>query len=434
MTWNFRFKPGILVPRKRIVARPWTFIDLFAGAGGLSEGFARQGFLPVSHVEMNKDACETLLTRAFYYELRKSQEGMEFYRDYLRGNVSKEDFRSKTPEIIKNSVICETMSEETLPSVFNRIDAQMKAMHVRKIDIVIGGPPCQAYSIVGRSRKDMSTDPRNKLYLLYLEVLRRYQPKLFVFENVQGITTAAGGEYFEDMQNKSREYGYELEARLLKSEDYGVLQKRRRMILIGIRKDQLKINKHFPFPEQIYDFDDFVVDDLLSDLPALEPGQSSSEYAGPASPYLVSTGIRKDDDILTWHIARPLNPHDAQIYNLAIAHWNSEHRVLDYSEYPEQLKTHRKQTVFQDRFKVVPGDAHTCQTMVAHIAKDGHYYIHPDINQCRSITVREAARIQSFPDDFYFEGSRTAAFTQIGNAVPPLLACHVAAFVRKYLG
>ena len=412
--------------------RSFTFIDLFAGAGGLSEGFTRAGFMPVAHVEMNPHACETLLTRSCFYYLSETIEDADLYKRYLNGEVSKESFRSLIPESVKSSVICETMSPDSLPGIFRRIDAQMKLDHVRKIDVVIGGPPCQAYSIAGRSRKDMSDDPRNNLYLLYLEFLKRYRPKLFVFENVQGITTAANGFYFEDMKKRSRDCGYSLEARLLNAEDYGVLQKRKRMILIGVRNDVLK-NRDFPFPRPIFVNDDFVVNDLLSDLPRLNPGQSANRYLTPPTDYLLKTGIRKPDDVLTWHIARPLNAHDAVIYNMAIQHWNENHRVLSYDQYPDGLKTHANQIDFLDRFKVVPGNESACQTMVAHIAKDGHYYIHPDINQCRSITVREAARIQSFPDDFFFEGPRTSAFTQIGNAVPPLLAYQVALFVNKYL-
>ena len=172
---------------------------------------------------------------------------------------------------------------------------------------------------------------------------------------------------------------------------------------------------------------------LLSDLPAIEPGEENNRYRpGKFSSYLHKTGLRKPGDVLTLHQARTNREQDREIYRLTIRAWNEgQGRRLNYAELPDSLKTHKNTEDFQDRFKIVAADEHVSQTMVAHIAKDGHYYIHPDIKQARSLSIREAARIQSFPDDFYFEGGRTAAFRQIGNAVPPLLARAIAKAIRK---
>ena len=170
-----------------------NFIDLFAGAGGLSEGFIREGFLPVAHVEMNKDACDTLRTRTAFHWL-KEQGRVEEYYDYLENLISRDELWAKIPNHLIKSVINTEISEETLPNIFNQIDAELGK---KKVDVVIGGPPCQAYSVAGRVRKDMSNDPRNHLYKHYVKFLQKYQPKMFVFENVPGILTAKNGHYLE---------------------------------------------------------------------------------------------------------------------------------------------------------------------------------------------------------------------------------------------
>jgi DNA (cytosine-5)-methyltransferase 1 len=172
---------------------------------------------------------------------------------------------------------------------------------------------------------------------------------------------------------------------------------------------------------------------IFSDLPELKPGEGSivGKYSGPVNSYLSSAEIRNGISTITHHITRPHNTNDLAIYKIAIEKFH-EGKRLKYTDLPEKLRTQKNTTSFLDRFKVV-SDKGFSHTVVAHIAKDGHYYIHPDIEQCRSISVREAARIQSFPDDFYFEGSRTSAFTQIGNAVPPLMAQVIAKAISRLL-
>ena len=148
-----------------------------------------------------------------------------------------------------------------------------------------------------------------------------------------------------------------------------------------------------------------------------------------------TTAIRNGIEIVTQHVARPHTEQDKKIYRIAVDKWNQKGERLDYNDLPDELKTHNNRHSFVDRFKIVAQDLNYSQTIVAHIAKDGHYYIHPDVEQNRSITVREAARLQSFPDDYYFEGvkegaNRTAAFKQIGNAVPPLMAEIIAKAIK----
>ncbi len=408
-----------------------NYIDLFAGAGGLSEGFTSIGFNPVAHVEMNREACETLKTRAVYYYLKDNGK-LDEYKKYLLGELSKEKLYSTVPEVVLKSVIHQTMSEENMPVLFDLIDDLKKEQHVEQIDLIVGGPPCQAYSLVGRAVKsdNMVGDPRNYLYRLYIEVLKKYRPTMFVFENVPGLLTANDGQYFEDMKIAFKDAGYTIDHSVLNAKDFDVLQDRRRVILIGWKKE---LEYRYPVFEE--KASTHKVAELLSDLPAIQSGEENNNYVSSKfNAYLKKTGIRKVDDILTWHVARPHIERDREIYRKVIAAWFEDKKRIKYTDLPEELCTHKNRTAFLDRFKVVASDMPTCHTMMAHISKDGHYFIHPDIKQARSITVREAARIQSFPDDFYFEGSRTAAFTQIGNAVPPLMAKGIAIKIKEMLG
>ena len=398
-----------------------TYLDLFAGAGGLSEGFASAGYQPIAHVEMDSDACDTLKTRECYYYLNALGKNCK-YNDYLKGLLSREQLYQMVPASILDSVICKTMSDESMPSIFQRIDKAIIDRGAVDIDIILGGPPCQAYSIAGRSRKRMDDDPRNTLYKLYFQAIERYNPSMFVFENVPGLYTAGGGTHLEAIVSGFRERGYELDYHVLNASEYGVLQNRKRIILIGWKKGTGHSYPEFRKIEESYR-----VSNVFEDLPAIEPGQFSDSYASRTiNRYLTDTGIRSQNDVLTWHVARTNLERDRDIYRIAIKAWKDEGKRLKYTDLPDELTTHNNRTSFLDRFKVVADDISASHTMVAHISKDGHHYIHPDIKQARSISVREAARIQSFPDNFHFERSRTAAFRQIGNAVPPLLARTIA--------
>lgn len=407
-----------------------NFLDLFAGAGGLSEGFIRAGFEPVAHVESDQAACFTLRTRMAYHWL-KAHGRTELYADYLNGDINRPEFYEHVPEQVVGSVINAEIGAETLPDIFRQVDALVGN---RALDLIVGGPPCQAYSIVGRSRdrNRMKGDKRNYLYLYYAEFLKRYKPSYFVFENVTGLLSARdedGNLYFNAMRDLFLECGYETEYMTLSAEDYGVLQSRKRIILVGRRG---KATGFYPEPDKWNP--GVKVREVFRDLPAIGAGEG---VTGPCrvktyrGTWQIEAGIRNEELPVTWHQARPNNEQDLEIYRIVVDLWNREKTRLDYNVLPDRLKTHRHRDSFLDRFKVVASDLPFSHTVVAHIAKDGHYYIHPDMKQNRSITPREAARLQTFPDDYYFESGngvpgRTPAFRQIGNAVPVLLARKIA--------
>jgi DNA (cytosine-5)-methyltransferase 1 len=413
-----------------------NFIDLFAGAGGLSEGFIRAGFTPVAHVEMDKAACNTLLTRTAYHHLKDKSE-LNTYIRYLKGEINRSDLHKLLPVEIQKSVINLPIGDETNNQIFQQID-QLKGN--KTIDLIIGGPPCQAYSLAGRSRdkNKMKDDSRNYLFVQYARYLEYYKPRFFVFENVLGLLSAKdkeGKSYIEQMKELFRSVGYETEHNVLEAKDYGVLQNRKRIILIGRRGTE----KGF-YPEFEKWIPGVTVSEVLNDLKPLKAGEGNffaTPYNVSVSEYLKNSHIRNGLEFTTQHIARPHTEQDKEIYRIAINKWNKGER-LDYNELPSRLKTHKNTHSFVDRFKVVPANLPASQTVVAHIARDGHYYIHPDLEQNRSLTPREAARLQSFPDDFFFEGvtekpSRTAAFKQIGNAVPPLVAEKIAKSINTLL-
>jgi len=409
-----------------------NYIDLFAGAGGLSEGFIRAGFNPIAHVEMNKDACDTLKTRAAYHWLKENGKEKIYY-DYLKSETkNKEEFwrNNNIPSNIIHSVINTEISKETLPDIFRKIDSELGG---KKVDLIIGGPPCQAYSIVGRARKDMESDPRNHLYKYYVQFLEKYQPRMFVFENVPGILSAKNGEYLQKIFDAVENAGYNVnipQKKHLNSKDFGVLQDRKRVIIIGWKKELGLSYPEFEGTENNFQ----ILKDLFADLKPLKNGDgtlNAVEYVQETTEYLKQAKIRNGLDFVTQHIVRPNNENDLEIYRIAVDEWNKGKR-LNYATLPLKLIKHNNTESFTNRFQVVNGQG-ISHTVVAHIAMDGHYYIHPDKKQNRSISVREAARIQSFPDDYFFEGSRTAAFKQIGNAVPPLMAEKIAEKIREMI-
>ncbi len=411
-----------------------TFLDVFAGGGGLSEGFVQEGFKPVGHVEADVAACNTLRTRMAFHWLSKRGR-LDIYADYLNGRMTREELYAVVPPVVTASVVNDEVSPRSMCRIYRRVDELLRG---RELDVLVGGPPCQAYSVVGRSRDPdgMVEDKRNYLYRCYAHFLARYQPKYFVFENVMGLLSAkdrSGNGYLEEMTRRFSQLGYETKLSVLCAKDYGVLQNRKRVILVGHRRGE---QGEYPEPENWQP--NVTVNEVFKDLPPLTAGEGET---GPCrllrkrSAWQVRAGVRSTLPV-TWHQARPHTEQDLEIYRITVERWNEGRQRLKYSTLPSRLKTHRNSVSFTDRFKVVAGNLPFAHTVVAHICKDGHYYIHPDIEQNRSITPREAARLQTFPDDYYFEGvngrpSRTHAFRQIGNAVPVLLSRGIAAKLRE---
>lgn len=250
------------------------FIDLFAGCGGLSEGFIQAGYTPVAHVEMNEAACFTLKTRMAYHWLKKNGK-LADYCAYLRGEISRDEFYEKIPSQILDSVINEEVGEETLKSLFEKIDA---AKGNGAIDLIVGGPPCQAYSLVGRAsdKKHMKGDPRNYLFRFYIKFLEKYQPKCFVFENVIGLLSAAdenGKKYLDMMKEGFKATGYAVDLRVINTKELGVPQARKRVIIIG-QRDVEKVD----YPDISGTEFAYTVGDMFAGLPHMKAGEHKEPF------------------------------------------------------------------------------------------------------------------------------------------------------------
>lgn len=396
--------------------RNFNFIDLFAGCGGLSEGFYRMGYKALAHVEINPTACQTLRTRMKYY-------GYENYEDaVLEMDITRDDVIDRINDVVKDE----------------------------KVDIIIGGPPCQAYSSLGRAKDDnaMQDDPRNFLFESYVKVLNHYLPKFFVFENVTGILTAKiNGKHIINtiVEALGENYNVKFDPKMmvLNSANYGVPQIRKRVIIVGVRKD-ISIT-----PEEIYEgiikthYDPEMADkdaaglkkyvtvrDAIEELPPIHPGGGKPiiEFISKRDNEFLKRIRSEEDKTLRDHVARNHNEKDIERY---VAMSKNKWTFQDMLEKREDLR-HEKQRVFGNSYTVQWWDLPS-KTIIAHLYKDGNQFIHPDYKQGRTFSVREAARIQSFPDDFVFEGPRTEQFKQIGNAVPPLLAEAIAKCIKGKL-
>lgn len=393
----------------------FSFIDLFAGCGGLSEGFYRKGFNALAHVEIDKYACETLRKRMSFYEYKNAEDAV------IEHDITDEHILDVIDGVVRN----------------------------RKVDIIIGGPPCQAYSTAGRARdpEGMKNDPRNFLFESYVKVLEHYMPKLFVFENVTGLLSAnVQGKQIIDEVLSALGRNYKLvtdtERIVLNAVNYGVPQIRKRVIIFGVRKD-LPISPEFLYDNLVKTHaapDDVTsrkklkkcvtVRDAIGELPSLLQGEGKPEIPFTYSlgnEFLKRIGSSRNT-ILRDHLCRKHNPTDVERYReMSRNHWTFQELLQNRPD----LK-HEKARVFNNSYVVQFLDQPS-RTIIAHLVKDGNQYIHPDPAQGRTLTVREAARLQSFPDDFEFAGSRGEKFRQIGNAVPPLFAEALASSILKAL-
>jgi DNA (cytosine-5)-methyltransferase 1 len=476
---------------------------------------------------MERSAHSTLELRSFFRQFPYGKVPDDYYA-FLRGEITREilfNKHSAQATAAKNEAWLDTMgSGEDFNNRLDQRIASVIAGHDRWI--LIGGPPCQAYSVIGRSRNcgvenyRLETDKKSTLYREYLRILAKHQPPVFVMENVKGLLSAKvnGSSMFEkilsDLQDPAavfssfenkKNYRYRIyslvkrpqkrsekvgtfhlpEDFIVKCEHYGIPQARHRVILLGIREDLASI-----LPDILKSEDPVCTESVLNDLPRLRSGlsretdsqdswiqrifdiseqlwvkQSAEKYGQDFKNRLISVlndpvynhHNRGSDQFIScepsvnerlkwWYLDPRLHGvcnhstrghifEDIQRYLFASCFSSIFQVSPKLHEYPtELLPNHRNATSghFDDRFRVqVYG--HPSKTITSHISKDGHYYIHPDPHQCRSLTVREAARLQTFPDNYFFCGNRTQQYVQVGNAVPPLLAYKIANIVYDFL-
>jgi DNA (cytosine-5)-methyltransferase 1 len=499
-------------------------IDLFAGPGGLGEGFSslrtsenRPVFRIRLSIEMDEFAHRTLELRAFFRNFPKGQAPEQYY-DYLRGKLSHKQLFEAFPDEAKEASQEAWHAELGSPHTPKReIDDRVStALAGRDNWVLIGGPPCQIYSLVGRSRvlgskngkRKYEDDPKHGLYRRYLRVIAKHKPPVFVMENVKGLLSAKikGESIFERILEDLKSPGQgsddpDLEYRLVSlvqradegspeprefvvcSEKYGVPQARHRIMILGIRSDIDRRHRLLRRSRLA------TVAEAIGDLPRLRSGISknsdsavlwqeairkltgqhwirngaisrSMRQALRSACRRVGTSLDRGAEFVPckpdpafksdWfldrrldgvcnHAARSHIPPDLQRYFFAAVFAREMGRspLLEHFPRPllpshENVKLALKETKFNDRFRVQLRNRPST-TVVSHIAKDGHYFIHYDPSQARSLTVREAARLQTFPDNYLFEGPRTEQYKQVGNAVPPLLAKQISEIVAQLL-
>lgn len=398
-------------------------LDLFAGCGGLSDGFLQTGFYnEVAAVEWLKPQVDTLRNRL------RTKWGIENANDaVIHFDIQREEelfYGWKDDD--------EFGSSEGLDRFVKDSDG---------VDIVIGGPPCQAYSVAGRVRdeKGMVNDYRNFLFEHYLNIVSRYQPKLFVFENVPGMLSAKPGEVFvtELVREGFSNIGYEiiddLKIALINSSEFGVPQNRKRIIIVGIHKSILNSDQNAQ--ELLHDFYENIlhvykvekastVEEAIGDLQKFLPIESEDRKK------IVYEPIDNSGLALSWHKPRYHSERDKGIFKLLAK--DIDEGTNEYTDSKKLSELYEERVGSKSpihRYHVLRKHQPST-TIIAHLYKDGNRFIHYDYKQARTITPREAARIQSFDDDFEFIGGQGAVYQMIGNAVPPKLAKAVALAIK----
>lgn len=391
--------------------KPITYIDLFAGCGGLSDGFEQtKQYQPLAFVEWSKIACKTLLGRL------NSKWHCNFdYKQVINFDIQ------KTNELINGwNASPDYLGHPGLDSIIKG-----------RVDLIIGGPPCQAYSIAGRVRdKDgMQNDYRNYLFESYVKLVNHFKPSFFIFENVEGILSAKPGgvSIVSRIEDAFKKINYSIpenlrEIALINSADFGVPQIRKRVIILGINNMKFKgqTDKIFyAFYKEIlpkYRESWITVKDSISDLPPIYPVKNPAKINSKKFGYIPSNPVVPN------HLARYHSQRDKEIFselatdtlNGRVKYPNAESLIhLYYKKTGKKSKFHKYHVLDFDK---------PSTTIPAHLYKDGLRHIHPDPKQARSITPREAGRLQTFDDDFIFEGSMGDQYKMIGNAVPPKLA------------
>lgn len=397
-------------------------IDLFAGCGGLMEGFEASGFYnTLAAVEWEKAPCENLKIR-----LEKKWEYKNFNEIVMRFDIQ------RTQELFGGWQDDIYGSSRGLDYIVNKNHG---------IDVIIGGPPCQAYSIAGRVRDEngMRNDYRNYLFESYLEVVKRYNPKMFVFENVPGLLSAKPGDkYIVDIiKQQFEKAGYyileDLKDAIIDFTEYGVPQNRKRIIIVGLSKvyfEHYKKKLNVFYKEILPNYKSarkMIVRDAISDLPKLYPLNHDIKFNGKRTSYTLPEPFVQN------HIARWHSERDKKVFKLLTTDIESGR-----NEYvsTDKLKALYKEITGKDsnvhKYYVLRWDKPS-NLIPAHLYKDGLRHIHPDSEQIRTLTVREAARLQTFSDDYIFYGSNTETYKMIGNAVPPLFSKKLALAIRDFL-
>lgn len=409
--------------------KKYNVIDLFAGCGGLSEGFLQSGrYNFLAHIEWEKPMTDTLrnnLIKRWNYSEEKAKKSVILFdiqrtEELFKGNWSEESIliygKDNHEEIIENGMDYLVGNQE--------------------VDVIIGGPPCQAYSLAGRAQSpnSMKDDYRNYLFESFVKVVERYKPKVFVFENVPGILSAKPGEKFviDRIYEAFDKIGYEIRnPKLLKkaiysSSDFETPQERHRVIIIGVRKDYLKS------PEDFYNSLDMLkstlpkktVKDAIGNLPKFKPLKESLKGRNGNISHELVGSIKVSD-----HEARYNNLRDIEVFKKWVKNnmnnYSTEEKLKFYTEVTGKKSNHNKYRSL-DWDKPSP-------TIVSHLYKDGLMFIHPDAEQARSITVREAGLLQGFPMDFEFLGSNAYKYKMIGNAVPVPFAKNISLAIANTL-